>query len=71
MAESAAASGAEMSTEDAAGDGVVVEDVAQGASAFHLLLACPAGVPASLVSLLSPYFFPPRLIEIERWHCFP
>jgi len=50
------------STKDAAaGVGVSVEDVAQGASAFHLLLACPAGVSASLVCLFSSVSLPPRL----------
>ena len=51
MAESASG---EMAAEEAGkGAGAAVEDVAQGAGAYQLLLACPAGVPASLVSFSS------------------
>lgn len=58
MAESGSgemASGEEAGRPRGAGAGV--EDVEHGAGAYSLLLACPAGVPASLVSelLLFPF----------------
>lgn len=64
MAESAAG---EMATEEAgrrAGAGV--EDVEHAASAYQLLLACPAGVPGSLVSFS---WFPSLCLLLQECLC--